>query len=60
MDTITILGEEFKREHIPKIAAMIDNDRANAEAQIKSIADAWHGGSIVGAIQAFESDLAHG
>lgn len=60
MDTITILGEQFDRTHIPKVAAMVDHDRANAERQIRSIADAWHGGNTVGAVQAFESDLAHG
>ena len=60
MEKITILGEEFSRKHIPNVSRMIDTHRENAERQIQSIADAWHEGSIIGAVQAFESDLAHG
>lgn len=58
-EKITILGEEFGRKHIPNIAKMFDRDPSNAERQIKSIADAWHGGSIVSAVQSFESDLGY-
>lgn len=60
MDKITILSEEFDRDAIPHIARMRDTDKASTEAQIRSIADAWHDGSIVSAVQALESDLAHG
>ncbi len=57
---IIILGETFDRDIIPHVARMFDKNRANTEIQIKSIADAWHEGEIVGAVQALESDLAHG
>lgn len=59
-DKITILGEIFNRKHIPHVARMFDTSKDNAEAQIRSIADAWHEGSVVSAVQALESDLAHG
>ncbi|MDO8742159.1 MAG: hypothetical protein Q7J45_01295 [bacterium] len=57
---ITILGQTFLRMDIPRVARMVDTSRANAEAQIQSLADAWHNGDIRSAIQAFESDLLHG
>ncbi len=56
---ITILGEVWERKDIPNVAKMLDANKENAEHQIQSIADAWHGGSIVSAVQALESDLAH-
>lgn len=60
MDKITILSEEFDRDAIPHIARMWDTDRAGTEVRIQSIADAWHNGNVVSAIQALESDLGHG
>lgn len=56
-DKVALLGETFSRKRFPRLAAMVDTNRANAEAQLKSIADAWHGGDIVSAAQALESDL---
>lgn len=55
-----LLGETFGIEHFPHLYQMVQTSRENAERQLKSIADAWHEGSIVSAAQAFESDLAHG
>lgn len=56
-DAITVLGEEFSRQNIPHVARMWDIDRVSAESRIQSVANAWHNGSIVGAVQALESDL---
>lgn len=55
-----LLGETFEIEHFPHLYRMVQASRGNAERQLKSIADAWHGGSIGSAAQALESDLAHG
>ena len=57
---ILIFNEQFDREHIPHVARMIDTDRGGAEKQISFTAYIWHDGSIVSAVQALESDLAHG
>lgn len=58
MESITtILGQSFLTMDIPRVARMVDTSRANAEAQIQSIADAWHGGDIRSAVLALESDL---
>lgn len=59
-DTITICGEEFERRHIPRVARMFDTSPENAAKTITSLAFLWHEGSIVSAVQALESDLAHG
>lgn len=55
-----LLGETFSKEHFPNLYRMVETSRENAEAQLQSIAAAWHNGSIVSAAQALESDLAHG
>lgn len=55
-----LLGQTFDVEHYPHLYGMVQVSRENAEAQLQSIANAWHDGSIVSAAQAFESDLAHG
>ena len=55
-----LLGETFDIEHFPHLYGMVQISRENAEMQIKSLADAWHEGSVVSAAQAFESDMAHG
>lgn len=61
MESITtILGQSFLTMDIPHVARMVDTSRANAEAQIQSLADAWHEGDISSAVLALESDLAHG
>ena len=57
---VLILGESFDRELFPKLAEMMDRSPAETEAQVQSVADAWHEGSIVPAVMALESDLAHG
>jgi hypothetical protein len=58
MESITtILGQSFLTMDIPHVARMVDTSRVNAEAQVQSIADAWHNGDIRSAIQALESDL---
>lgn len=59
-DTIIICGEEFERLHIPHVARMFDTSPENAKKTITSLAFVWHDGSIVSAVQALESDLAHG
>lgn len=55
-----LLEETFNKEHFPNLYRMVETSRENAEAQLQSIADAWHGGSIASAAVAFESDMAHG
>jgi len=57
---ITISGKVFDRRHIPQVAQMVDKNKENAEKVITSLAFLWHEGSIVSAVQALESDLAHG
>lgn len=59
-NTITIMGEDFEREHIPNIARMFDRDAEHATKTISSLAYLWHEGNIVAAVQALESDLGHG
>ncbi|MDP3989130.1 MAG: hypothetical protein Q8P93_02755 [bacterium] len=54
---ITILGEEFDATAIPKIAERMKEMPHETEKRIQSIANAWHEGSVVGAVQALESDL---
>lgn len=54
-----LLGESFSKEHMPNLYRMVETNKKNAEIQLQSIANAWHNGSIVGAAQAFESDMAH-
>ena len=56
----TILGETFEVRYFPHFYAMYKAGPDNLERQLKSIADKWHDGSIVSAVQALESDLGHG
>lgn len=56
-DKIVILGEEFERKHIPKVARMFDTSPEHAKQTISSLAYLWHNGSVVSAVQALESDL---
>lgn len=58
--TFELLGKTFTKKGMPNLYRMVQTSRMNAEAQLQSIADTWHEGSIVSAAQAFESDLAHG
>ncbi len=55
-----ILGESLSVKHCPNLYEMYITSKSNLEAQLKSIADAWHEGSVISASQAFESDLQHG
>lgn len=55
-----LCGETFEVKHFPNLYRMWEAIPENAEAQLRSIARAWHGGSVSAAAIAFESDLAHG
>lgn len=57
---IIILGESLDPENYPKLYEWAKNNSETLVKQLKSIADKWHNGSIVAAIQALESDLEHG
>lgn len=59
-ETFELCGETFQIEYYPKIYAMVCADKFSAGEQLRSIADAWHEGSITSAAQAIESDLQHG
>ncbi len=56
-DTFIVDGEVFEVKYFPKFYSMFKHDPEWAEKQVKSIADVWHEGFIVSAMQAFESDL---
>lgn len=56
----TLAGETFSVEHFLYLYRMYEVSPEHAEAQLRSIADAWHEGSITSAAIALESDLAHG
>lgn len=58
--TFELCEETFSKEDFPNLYRMTEANRENAEDQLQSIADAWHGGSIASAAVAFESDMAHG
>lgn len=55
-----LAGESFEVVHFPHLYRMYQVDPVNTENQLRSIADAWHEGSIISAAVAFESDFAHG
>lgn len=58
--SVTILGEEIDKEYYPKLYNWATTNPKTLESQLKSIAKAWHEGSIKSAMQALESDLEHG
>jgi hypothetical protein len=60
LQIFSVCGEDFEIRHFPHLYGMVQTSRENAEAQLRSIANAWHDGSIVSAAQALESDLGHG
>lgn len=60
MEKIQILGQEISKEEFPMLSAMIEKDKEHAERTINSVAKAWHGGNVMSAMQALESDLQHG
>ena len=57
---IQILGKIIDYKYYPKLYRWAKTNPETLEDQIKSIAKAWHEGSIVSAMQALESDLEHG
>ena len=57
--TITILGQVIEKKHKPHLYEWAKSNPETLEAQLRSIADKWHGGSIGAAIGALESDMAH-
>lgn len=57
---ILILGEEIDPNSMPKLYNKAEVNPEWLAKQLKSIAKAWHGGSIRSAMIAFESDLEHG
>lgn len=57
---IKILGEEINPKYYPNLYRMAKTNPEGLAEQLQSIANAWHEGSIVSAMQALESDLAHG
>lgn len=59
-DRILILGEIIDKENFPKLYNWVKTNPKTLESQLKSIAKAWHEGSIISAMQALESDLEHG
>lgn len=57
---IKVLGKEIRPENFPTLYKMAQTNLQGLEEQVQSVADAWHEGSVVSALQALESDLAHG
>jgi hypothetical protein len=57
---INILGEYVDPDNQPILYQKALNNKEGLERQLKSIADAWHEGSVRSAIISFESDLEHG
>lgn len=55
-----MLGEVIDKENFPILYKWAKNNPETLESQLKSIAKAWHEGSIVSAMVALESDLQHG
>lgn len=57
---INILGEMVDPDNMPILYRWAKTNPETLEKQLKSIADAWHEGSINSAMIAFEMDLEHG
>ena len=55
-----MLGETIDPDNQPKLYEWALSNPNTLERQLKSIANAWHDGSIRSAMIAFESDLEHG
>ncbi len=58
--SIKILGETIDFNNMPILYNWAKTNPETLEKQLKSIADAWHEGSIRSAMIAFEMDLEHG
>jgi hypothetical protein len=59
MKPIKIFGETIDPDNQPKLHEWALSNPDTLERQLKSIANAWHEGSIKSAIISFESDLTH-
>lgn len=57
---IEVLGKQINPKYYPNLYRMAKRNPEGLAEQLQSIADAWHEGSIASAMQALESDLAHG
>jgi hypothetical protein len=57
---IQILNEPIDPDNMPILYQKALANPKELERQLKSIADAWHEGSIRAAMLALESDLEHG
>lgn len=57
---LKILGETIDPDNMPKLYNWAISNPETLQRQLKSIADAWHEGSIRAAMIALESDLEHG
>lgn len=57
---IKILDEEVDPDNMPILYHKALANPVELERQLKSIANAWHEGSIRSAMLALESDLEHG
>jgi len=60
LEPIKVLGETLDPDNQPILYQKALTNKLELEWQIKSIANAWHEGSIRAAIIALESDLEHG
>ena len=54
-----VLGEELDQENFPVLRRAALHDLPHLESQVRSVANAWHEGDVVSALQALESDLEH-
>lgn len=54
---IIILGEEIRKEYLPKLYEWAKSNPATLAEQLKSVADAWHKGNIGMAMVSLETDL---
>lgn len=56
---IPIMGENIYESEMPILYKWAQEHPDTLELQLRSIADKWHQGDIVSAMQALESDLSH-
>lgn len=57
---VLILRETIDKKNFPILYKWAQEHPDTLEAQVKSIAKAWHEGNIMSALQALESDMEHG
>lgn len=58
--SIMFLGEKLDPKYYPVLYKWAKENPETLESQLKSIAKAWHEGSIRSAMVSLESDLEHG